>query len=144
MLGPLQVVRDGQPVAITSRTQRLIVSLLAAERQVVSKHRLIDAIWSETPPPSADASLLGYISRLRSSLGAAAIETCAPGYRLQADQIDAEVFIRLVAVGTTQHVSEAATCLRDAGVVPPWLNDRFAARNDTLDAHGIWRCVARG
>ena len=71
VLGPLAVVdEDGDEIAIGSPTQRvLLASLLAAGGKIVSSESLIDVIWEDDPPRSAESSLRTYVSRLRNVLG---------------------------------------------------------------------------
>jgi len=104
LLGPLRVLRtvDGrdQPVDIGPPKQRAVLAvLLLAGGAVVSTDRLIDAVWGDDVPGSATASLQAYISNLRKALrsdGAVAspIVRQAPGYLLQADDVDLTVFTR--------------------------------------------------
>jgi DNA-binding SARP family transcriptional activator len=73
---------------------------------VVSRDRLIDALWGERPPPTASHTLDAYVSRLRKALasdgdGGARLVTLAPGYvlRLAPDQLDLACFERPAADG---------------------------------------------
>ena len=43
--------------------------LLLHANEVVSRDRLIEALWGERPPPSAAESLDVYVYRLRKQLG---------------------------------------------------------------------------
>ncbi|WP_235014000.1 winged helix-turn-helix domain-containing protein, partial [Parafrankia sp. Ea1.12] len=67
LLGPVDVVdAAGLPIAIGSPTQRLLLAILGSRvGDVVPPARLVDAVWGESPPPSAEATLRSYISRLR-------------------------------------------------------------------------------
>lgn len=103
ILGPLEVVRDGHPVALGSGKQRaLLAVLLLHAGEIVPTDRLIDLVWGGDPPRTAAHSVQIYVSELRRALGAAgepaAIETRAPGYLLhaQAEALDARRFERLV------------------------------------------------
>ena len=55
LLGPLEVVGDdGVPVALGGpRPRALLARLLLEPNRAVSNDRLIDALWGESPPPSA-------------------------------------------------------------------------------------------
>jgi predicted ATPase/DNA-binding SARP family transcriptional activator len=94
VLGPVEVV-DGSPLRIRSPNQRaLLAALLLSAGDIVSHHRLIDAIWDE-PPATALESLRTYVYRLRGTLGdGAQLETRPGGYRLAAERgdIDARRF----------------------------------------------------
>lgn len=97
ILGPLEVDVAGTRVEIRGGKQReLLAVLLIHAGDVVSADSIIDALWGESPPPSALKTLQALVSRLRSSLGAASgtLETHGHGYRLnlEADQLDASAF----------------------------------------------------
>ena len=80
ILGPLEVVDDGRPVALNAPKQRaLVLCLLLRANEVVSADALIDAVWGEQPPPSAAKLVQVYVSQLRRTLGDGAIETRPPG-----------------------------------------------------------------
>jgi DNA-binding SARP family transcriptional activator len=71
ILGPIELSVEGSPVPLGGLKQRaLLAFLLLHANQVVSRDRLIDALWGETPPPSASESLDAYIYRLRNSSAA--------------------------------------------------------------------------
>ena len=54
LLGPLEVWRGGQQVALRGAKQRaLLAMLLLHAGEAVSTDRLIDALWGERPPASA-------------------------------------------------------------------------------------------
>ena len=66
ILGPVEVRRNGDALALGGRKQRaLLAVLLLHANESVSRDRLIDALWGERPPPSAQQSLDSYVSRLR-------------------------------------------------------------------------------
>ncbi|MDY7104918.1 MAG: BTAD domain-containing putative transcriptional regulator [Actinomycetota bacterium] len=76
---------DGASVAITGRSQRLIVAVLLADAgRVVPTDALVDALWEDEPPPTAVRTLRSYISRLRSVLGDV-LAGRAGGYVLDVD-----------------------------------------------------------
>jgi DNA-binding SARP family transcriptional activator len=84
ILGPLEVVRDGHALDLGGQKQRALLALLLLEaNRVVSRDRLIDAIWEEDPPATARKALQVYISQLRKLLGTEHVETRAPGYLLR-------------------------------------------------------------
>ncbi|MFI7499933.1 BTAD domain-containing putative transcriptional regulator [Streptomyces sp. NPDC049687] len=66
VLGPLRVEVEGQTANFGSRlTRAILAQLLIARGAYVPVDRLVQQLWQETPPPSAHASLQGYIARLR-------------------------------------------------------------------------------
>ena len=96
VLGPLAVVdEDGDEIAIGSPTQRvLLASLLAAGGKIVSSESLIDVIWEDDPPRSAESSLRTYVSRLRNVVGDR-LERRGRGYAIvltDDDMFDAALF----------------------------------------------------
>jgi len=99
ILGPLEVVRDGQAVPLSGQKQRaLLAALIVRANEVVSTDRLIDDVWGEDPPRTAATSLQNFVSQLRKTLGPDVLATRAPGYtlRVAADSVDASVFERAV------------------------------------------------
>ena len=87
VLGPIEVVADGQPLRLGGPTQRAVLAVLISEiGQVVSVDYLVDAVWGEAPPTAVRNSIYSYISNLRSLLGTP-IERTGSGYRLGGDPI---------------------------------------------------------
>ena len=69
VLGDLEVVEEGQALALGSHQQRAVLALLVLSAgEVVSSDRLIEALWGERPPPTAVKTVQVYISRLRKTL----------------------------------------------------------------------------
>ena len=110
ILGPLEVVEDGNPVALGTLKERLVLGvLLLHANEFVSRERLIDDLWGEAPPPTARKAVNVYVSQLRKSLGrtdADPIATASGGYRLQVEPeaIDASRAQLLVA-SAREHVA---------------------------------------
>jgi DNA-binding SARP family transcriptional activator/pimeloyl-ACP methyl ester carboxylesterase len=99
VLGTIEVESDGAEVAVSSPKQRLLLAVLAAATGPVPRHRLVDALWGDAPPSSAEATVMGYVSRLRAILGADSIESNRAGYRLRYDALDAQEFVSLIGHG---------------------------------------------
>jgi predicted ATPase/DNA-binding SARP family transcriptional activator len=104
VLGPLEVADDDQLIRIPSTQQRLLLGMLLADAgRTVSADRLIDELWADCLPSDPAAALRTQVSRLRRRLGAGAnaLVTEKRGYRLdvEADQVDARLFERLLADG---------------------------------------------
>jgi DNA-binding NarL/FixJ family response regulator/DNA-binding SARP family transcriptional activator len=89
ILGPLEVVEDGNPVALGTLKERVVLGvLLLHANEVVSRERLIDDVWGETPPPTARKAVNVYVSKLRKTLvrnGNDPIATADGGYRLRVE-----------------------------------------------------------
>jgi DNA-binding SARP family transcriptional activator/streptogramin lyase len=103
ILGPLEVVEDGNPVALGTLKERLVLGvLLLHANEFVSRERLIDDLWGEAPPPTARKAVNVYISKLRQTLtrdGHDPISTADGGYRLhvESELFDADRMRNLVA-----------------------------------------------
>jgi DNA-binding SARP family transcriptional activator/ABC-type branched-subunit amino acid transport system substrate-binding protein len=126
ILGPLQVLDDGQPVEIGGRKQRaLLAVLLLHANEVVSVDTLIDELWGERPPPTAAKTLQSHVSRLRSALPNVAIDTRGHGYvlRIEPRQLDADAYADML--------EEARRRLADA--------DPERAGELLRQALGLWR-----
>jgi DNA-binding SARP family transcriptional activator len=99
ILGPLEVLMDGESIALGGRQQRAVLAALLLEAgRVVSTDRLLNDLWGEQPPRTAATSLHNLVSQLRKQLGADTLVTRSPGYVLKvgADQIDARRFEQLL------------------------------------------------
>jgi DNA-binding SARP family transcriptional activator len=121
ILGPLEASIGGVPAQLGGRRRRAILAVLLLQaRHVVPTARLIEDVWPEGPPDTANNLVQGYVSQLRKALGRDAIETRDPGYILgvDADGLDLYQFERLAADGTTMladgHARDAATLLHRA------------------------------
>jgi predicted ATPase/DNA-binding SARP family transcriptional activator len=104
VLGPLEVLGEhGEPVALGgARPRRLLGVLLLHANRPVATDRLIDAVWADSPPPSARGALQVHVHALRKALGTDRIVTRAPGYLVRVDEgeLDADRFERLVDAGS--------------------------------------------
>src|SRR5919109_1039327 len=110
ILGPLEVLEDGKQVDVGGAKQRaLLACLLVHANDVVSTDRLIDALWEDEAPETAQKALQVYISQLRKALGKERLETKAPGYRLRVEpgELDRERFEQLLAEGKPREALEA-------------------------------------
>lgn len=103
-LGPLELWQDGQRHELGSPKERCVLAVLVhAHGEPVSLDTLMDRVWDDEPPRTAQGTLQSYLSRLRSRLSRAAgeqahLERYAPRlYRLRVtpDAIDLERHRRL-------------------------------------------------
>jgi DNA-binding SARP family transcriptional activator/Tfp pilus assembly protein PilF len=105
VLGPLQVLRDGVPVAVPAgRGRVLLATLLLRPNQFVSVDELVDRLWDGEPPTAdrAHKTLQMVVRRLRLALGDAnCVRTATGGYLAEADpeSLDLTRFRRLAAEG---------------------------------------------
>jgi peptide/nickel transport system substrate-binding protein len=126
VLGPLAVSPDGYPVSLGGRKQQtLLAVLLLHANEVVSRDRLIDALWGESPPPSTAESLDTYIYRLRKLLGRDRLARQPGGYllRVEPGELDVDQFELLLA---------SADCASQMG-------DHRAASATLTEALALWR-----
>src|SRR5215211_4030538 len=123
ILGPLEASEAGREVAVGSGKQRVVLALLLLHpNEVLSRDRLIDVLWDESPPPTAANMLHNYVSQLRRAVGgdaAAALETHGNGYRLRLErgERDLDRFEELLSRGRALAPDDpkaAAELLREA------------------------------
>jgi DNA-binding SARP family transcriptional activator len=83
ILGLLEVRSRGRALELGGQKQRAVLALLVLEAgRVVSRERLIDALWEDAPPETARKALHVYVSQLRKLLGRERLVTQPPGYLL--------------------------------------------------------------
>jgi DNA-binding SARP family transcriptional activator len=102
VLGSFEVVDGDGPLALGGPMQRALLAVLLLHRgEVVSTDRLIDQLWGEQPPASANKIVQGYVSNLRKSLGDGLVVTRGGGYVLATapGQVDADRFETCAADG---------------------------------------------
>jgi DNA-binding NarL/FixJ family response regulator/DNA-binding SARP family transcriptional activator len=124
ILGPLEVVEGGEPVPLGRPKERLVLAvLLLHANEFVSRERLIDELWGESPPPTAAKAVNVFVSQLRRALtrdGLDPIATADGGYRieLEADHLDVAGMRRLLASARERaargELEAAAELLREA------------------------------
>jgi DNA-binding SARP family transcriptional activator/DNA-binding NarL/FixJ family response regulator len=95
ILGPLEAVEGGQPVPLGRLKERLVLAvLLLHANELVSRERLIDELWGESPPPTAKKAVNVYVSQLRKALtrnGHDPIATEDGGYRIGVDAAELDI-----------------------------------------------------
>jgi DNA-binding SARP family transcriptional activator len=124
ILGPFEVHLDGEALALGGRQQRaLLAALTLRANELVSSERLIDELWPEDPPDTADHLVHVYVSRLRKALGdegRSILVTRPPGYQLllKPGQVDLDRFETLVAAARLAtgegRITDASAHLREA------------------------------
>jgi len=125
LLGPVEVRAVNDWLTVPPQ-QRILLSLLALQAgQIIPVGELIDAIWPESPPASARASLQVMITRLRHVLAGqpgGVVERRGDGYRL------------VIAPGSidVQRFRQLARAARDT----PNAEDAIAAFDEAL---ALWR-----
>ncbi|MFE7530327.1 BTAD domain-containing putative transcriptional regulator [Kitasatospora sp. NPDC057542] len=140
VLGPLQVVRgeDGAAFEIGGARLRLLLVRLALDPgRVVTRERLVDDLWGDTPPEEPAGALQSLVSRLRRALGGdrSVIGSHPAGYLLDLPRgsVDAWDFEQRVAAGRAALAAGGfaeAVALLD-GALELWRGTPFA------DAEGV-------
>src|SRR5438477_1759464 len=83
VLGHLEVLVDGERVALGgSKERRLLCLLVLHRRDALSVERVAEDLWDGQPPQQCGAAVRVYISHLRKALGDKVIETRPSGYQL--------------------------------------------------------------
>src|SRR5438128_10675609 len=98
ILSPLEASEGGRPLDLGAQKQRaLLAMLLLQANRVVSSERLVEALWEDEPPETAQKALQVYVSQLRKLLGKERLQTRAPGYllRVEEGELDLDRFRRL-------------------------------------------------
>jgi predicted ATPase/DNA-binding SARP family transcriptional activator len=85
VLGPLTCERDDEPLVVPAGHQRTLLALMLQAGGVpLSRDRLIDELWGESPPPTAVSALHVHLSKLRALLGSI-VQSGDAGYSLRVD-----------------------------------------------------------
>lgn len=120
ILGPLAVTTDdGEPVVVPgAKVRMLLADLLAHRNTVVSADRLIEDLWGDDAPANPAGALQVRVSQLRKALNDAEpgardlIESRPPGYRLRADDVDADRFAALADAADVDRLGAALALWR--------------------------------
>lgn len=102
LLGPLRVLRDGEPLPLGGPKQRAVLAvLLLSHGHVVEFGAVIEAVWNGNPPVKAISSVRAYVANLRRVLGPESLVTTSYGYRLDlgTGELDVDCFESLAAAG---------------------------------------------
>nr|BEK63163.1 hypothetical protein KPHV_03900 [Kitasatospora purpeofusca] len=122
ILGALEVrAPDSTVLAVGGRRQQALLAFLVAHPgRIVSVPRLVDAIWDESPPATADRQVRNMVGLLRRLLGGgpewvSPIRTAGPGYLFGGPEVrtDVQQFTALVDVAAQPGADRVAR-LREA------------------------------
>jgi predicted ATPase/DNA-binding SARP family transcriptional activator len=122
VLGPMEVRRGDQALALGGPKQRALLAILLIEaNHVVGLERLADLLWTDEPPTTSDHIIEVYVSQLRRALEPAAapyqvLVRKPSGYMLQVapDAIDAGEFQDLVEAAKSSAPEQAEAQLTRA------------------------------
>ncbi|WIX85472.1 BTAD domain-containing putative transcriptional regulator [Amycolatopsis sp. DG1A-15b] len=136
LLGPLKAWQGDTELDLGSAHRRTVLAALAMyPNRTVSREELIDAVWGEAPPQSAQGSIYTYVSGLRRALepgrvkgeGPQLLASIGSGYslRLDAEAIDVHRFEALREQAQRRHAA----------------GDLRGAREAFDEALGLWQGV---
>jgi DNA-binding SARP family transcriptional activator len=121
LLGPVEVVGDDGPLLLGGPKQRALLALLLLHRnEALSRDQLIDSLWGERPPATAQKALQVYVSQLRKLIEPESLETTATGYRLhlESGQLDVDRFEAVLGKArsalTEGHADDASRLFSEA------------------------------
>ena len=138
ILGPLEVHDQTRRIAVSRAKERLLLAMLVIHaNEMVSVDRLVEVLWDNEPPATAENTLQTYVSHLRKALEPdrvpraqyGLLRTRPHGYELAVppEAIDAARFERLVHAGRDALPSapeRAAEILRAASAL--WRGEPLA------------------
>lgn len=152
LLGPVEIVRDGDDLSPTApKIRQLLAMLLLRANKIVNIDTIIRELWSDEPPRSVRTTMQTYVYQLRRMIereglapdGDGMLQTRAPGYLLAVDPelIDVFLFQRLCREAREamdlRSLHEAAGALRGALALwsgPPLAN---VNRGPCLSAYAV-------
>jgi SARP family transcriptional regulator, regulator of embCAB operon len=98
VLGPLLMSVDGTPVPLGAPKERAVLAFFVLNsNHPVAIESLIDAVWDQSPPPAARATIQSYVSNLRRLLSSAGFDPhgvlakAPPGFRLNVAEADCDL-----------------------------------------------------
>jgi predicted ATPase/DNA-binding SARP family transcriptional activator len=103
--GVSAVTDEGEPLDIgPAKCQTVLAVLALSAGSAVPVTRLVELVWGDEPPRTAEKTLQSYVVRLRAGLGADAIVRTGAAYRLAvpADAVDVTRFRRQLDSGNVE------------------------------------------
>ncbi|WP_344271651.1 AfsR/SARP family transcriptional regulator [Actinomadura napierensis] len=138
ILGPVELWDNADRVELRgSKLRTFLTALVLAHGRVVSDQTLVEMLWEDAPPATAQAQIQTYASRLRGLLGdGAVVDRHRPGYRLHIEHADVDLtrFEGLAAEGRAaladRRVEAAARSL--SGALALWRGEALTGVTDFL------------
>jgi predicted ATPase/DNA-binding SARP family transcriptional activator len=93
---------DGQPVDVgPAKCQAVLAALALSAGSAVPVSRLVELVWGEQAPRTADKTLQSYVARLRKGLGPGSIVRAGVAYRLDVrpESVDVARFLQRLESG---------------------------------------------
>src|SRR5919106_6099071 len=92
LLGGVSATDDGDPLDVgPGRCQAVLAALAFSAGSAVPVWRLVELVWGETAPRTAEKTLQSYVTRLRKGLGPGSIVRSGAAYRLDVDADSVDV-----------------------------------------------------
>lgn len=138
LFGGVRAVVDGHPVDVgPAKAQALLAVLALSPGAAVPVSRLVEVLWGDDPPRTAEKTLQTYATAVRKALGPESLTRVGAAYRLEVepDAVDVVRFERLVATGRVDEALAVWTAPPLAGLDAPGLGP-------IVDALGERRLVA--
>src|SRR5688572_22356730 len=135
VLGPLEVTRDGRPVAVPAgKTSELVVRLALEHGALVRADRLVEDLWATSGVSARRNTLQSKITMLRRALGDPDLITSRDGgYALTIEPYDVDALAVLSAATVASGMFEAGD---DAGAADLCASTLRLYRGDALQAAG--------
>ena len=128
ILGSLEVVERGRLVTPQRKKQRALLTVLVLHaNESVPSDVLLEAVWGEHLPRTAQKALQGHVSALRKLLGPDRIRTQALGYllRVEPGELDADRFESLI--GDARSIADPQErCARLTSALSLWRGEALA------------------
>ena len=130
LCGGVHATVDGDPVDVGPAKCQIVLAALAFEPGApVSQRRLVELVWHDHPPATAERTLQSYVARLRKTLGPGSITRRGTAYRLavDADDVDVARFERHLDEGRTTEALAEWTGTPLEGLDAPGLEPQVTA-----------------
>ena len=99
VLGPVELCGKGVPALAGSKPRELVTYLGLHAGELVAGSLLVDLLWGDAPPKTADRSLQTHVSTLRRSLGREAVVRRGDSWQLDVPSVDALDFLSEIRHG---------------------------------------------
>jgi DNA-binding SARP family transcriptional activator/tetratricopeptide (TPR) repeat protein len=133
LLGPVRAELGDREINLGSAKGRTLFAMLAMRAgHVVSHDEIVDGLWADSPPGNPSSSVYTYITRLRRALDphrdprspGGLLESVPPGYRLNAEEVDATRFTAHLDTGRGLLIADPAAAVTEfAAALELWRGD---------------------
>lgn len=134
LFGEVGAVTDtGDPIDVgPAKCQTVLAALALSPGSAVPLWRLVDVVWGEEPPRTAERTLQSYITRLRKGLGPNAITRTGDAYRLNVadNAVDVGRFKGFLNEGNVEAALQEWTGTPLAGLDAPGLDGTILGLNE--------------